>query len=154
MAFLLNALGIGPAQQAQTQQAQQNYAQGVNQDALQQAQQQQQQQLANMMLRYQAYMGSNPSPAQTWKPITGPQQNTGNVGGGTIPSSGSGMMGVPQQGPSPPPQMPQMPRNGGVPAANAAQQQSPQNLAAILASLGGSSGPPRFLQGNQYQGVS
>lgn len=122
MAFIENALGVGPAQQAQKQQAQQNYSQGVSSDASQLAQQQQQQQLANMFMRYQQYMQQNPNPAQGWKPIQGPQQNTGTVGGGMIPSGGySG---------APPPQQ-------------------PQNLSGLLMPQGASGAFPRFAGAQQ-----
>ncbi len=98
MSFITNALGIGPAQQAASNQAQQNYSQGVSNQASQLAQQTQQQALANAFLRFQQYMQTNPQFAQTLQSLTGPTQNTGTVGGGMVGSNGTMGMASPNGG--------------------------------------------------------
>ena len=118
--FIDNALGVGPAQQAKSQQAQQNYAQGITAQSLQNAQQIQQQELANMFARFQQFMQANPNPVNTWGAIQGPPQVGGTIGNGG------------QQMPSFMPQ-PFAPQQG----QQAAQQgqASPQNLTSLLQSL-------------------
>jgi hypothetical protein len=103
MAFLAPLIGAGIGlvannitnkQNGQAQQNAQDNAQGINAQALQLAQQQQQQALANMFLRYQQYMQTNPNPAQTWQGIKQPAMNGGTMGGGQIGSNGSSMNGM------------------------------------------------------------
>ena len=89
MTFIANALGMGPAQQAQAQQSQQNYAQGVSQQGSQLAQAQALYAWVQMMQQAQQYLNQNPNPANTWGGIQAPTQIGGTIGGGQIGQNGS-----------------------------------------------------------------
>lgn len=137
MAFLGSLVGAGLGlvtgniqnkQTAAAQQAQQNYTQGLSKDAGQQANAQELAAWLQMMQRYQQYIQTNPNPAQTWQGIQQPGQlgpQSGQLGGGNIPSSGS--VGQPQQQ-APQQGMGQMRQLQGQQQAPQMPQQPPQSL--------------------------